>query len=266
MAIVAPAANKEELRERILAAVQDMYTEVASCPAKGFHFPTGRWACEYVGYSAAELDAIPKTAVESFAGVGYPFRANVLQRGCTVLDIGSGSGTDILIAALKVGPTGKVYGLDMTDAMTAKASANVRKAGVSNIEIIKGNAEAIPLPNEHCDVVTSNGVLNLVPDKSAAYQEIYRVLKRGGYIQISDIVLGRDLSEKSRNNPQLWAECIVGAMPQEAYLQLIRSAGFEDVQILDTLNYFEKSPNESTKKTAQQYGAITITVVGRKPQ
>ncbi len=101
MAIVAPTANKEELRERIVAAVQDMYTEVASCPAKGFHFPTGRWACEYVGYPAAELDAIPQTAVESFAGVGYPFRANVLQRGYTVLDIGSGSGTDILITALK---------------------------------------------------------------------------------------------------------------------------------------------------------------------
>lgn len=264
MAIVAPTASKEELREKILLAVQDMYTEVASCPAKGFHFPTGRWACEYVGYPASELDAVPQTAVESFAGVGYPHRAGVFQRGNIVLDVGSGSGTDTLIAALKVGPEGKVYGLDMTDAMIEKARANVEKAGVSNVEIIKGNAEAIPLPDELCDVVTSNGVLNLVPDKSAAYQEIYRVLRRGGYIQISDIVLMRDLSEKSRNNPQLWAECIVGAIPQDAYLELIRSVGFKDVRVLDTMNYFEKSPSESTQKAAQQYGAIAITLVGRK--
>ncbi len=264
MAIVAPTASKEELRERILTAVQDMYTEVASCPAKGFHFPTGRWACEYVGYPVSELDAVPPTAVESFAGVGYPFRAEVLQRGDTVLDVGSGSGTDTLIAALKVGSEGKVYGLDMTDAMIEKARANVQKAGVSNVEIIKGNAEAIPLPSECCDVVTSNGVLNLVPDKSAAYREIYRVLKRGGCIQISDIVLARDLSEKSRNNPQLWAECIVGAITQDAYLELIGSVGFKDVRVLDTMNYFAKSPSESTQKAAQQYGAIAITLVGRK--
>jgi ubiquinone/menaquinone biosynthesis C-methylase UbiE len=264
MAIVAPTASKEELRERILAAVQDMYTEVASCPARGFHFPTGRWACEYVGYPASELDAVPQSAVESFAGVEYPFRAGVLQRGDIVLDVGSGSATDTLIAALKVGPEGKVYGLDMTDAMIEKARANVQKAGISNVEIIKGNAEAIPLPNECCDVVTSNGVLNLVPDKSTAFQQIYRVLKSGGYIQISDIVLTRDLSEKSRNNAQLWAECIVGAITQDGYLELIRSVGFEDVRVLNTMNYFAKSPSESTQKAAEQYGAIAITLVGRK--
>ena len=173
MAIVTPTANKQELRERILRAVQDMYTEVASCPAQGFHFPTGRAACEYVGYSAEELDAISTTAIESFAGVGYPFKANVIRSGHTVLDVGSGSGTDILIAGLKVGDKGTVYGLDMTEAMIEKAKINIAKSGMPGMAIIAGNAESIPLPDEEVDVVTSNGVLNLVPDKQAAFSEIY---------------------------------------------------------------------------------------------
>lgn len=265
MALVAPTTSKEELRERIFNAVQDMYTEVASCPTKGFHFPTGRAACEFLGYPLSELDAIPTTAVESFAGVAYPFKANVIRRGHTVLDIGSGAGTDILLAAEKTGSEGKVYGLDMTDAMIEKANMNIEKTGATNIHIVKGNAEAIPLPNDLCDIVTSNGVLNLVPDKPTAYQEIFRVLKAGGYIQIADIVLNRDLSEKSRNNPQLWAECIVGAMPEEQYLSIIRSAGFRDVAVIEKIDYFDKSPNESTKHVAQQYGAVAITVVARKP-
>lgn len=264
MAIVAPTANKEELRERIFTAVQDMYTEVASCPANTFHFPTGRAACEYVGYPARELDAIPLTAVESFAGVGYPFKANVIQKGSTVLDIGSGAGTDILIAALKVGAEGKAYGLDMTDAMIEKAEDNIRKAGMKNVEIIKGNAEAIPLPNSVCDVVTSNGVINLVPDKQLAFKEIYRVLKYGGSIQISDIVLGQNLSEKSRNNPQLWAECIVGAVDEGSYLDILRSAGFTELLILDRIDYFDKSSSDSTKRAAKQYGAIAMTIAARK--
>ncbi len=264
MAIVAPTADKAEFRERIFHAVQDMYTEVASFPAKTFHFPTGRWACEYVGYQQKELEAIPKSAVESFAGVGYPFRANVIRPGDRVLDIGVGSGTDVLIAALKTGSTGKVYGLDITDSMLYKAKANIDKSGYTNIYVLEGNAETISLEKESVDVVTSNGVLNLVPEKKAAFAEIFRVLKKGGRIQISDIALKNEISEKCRMNPELWADCIVGAVPEDQYVMMLREAGFRNVEIIQHFDYFERSPDESTKRTAKQYGAISITLTATK--
>ena len=262
MAIVTPTADKEEFRERIFFAVQDMYSEVASFPAKTFHFPTGRWACEYVGYQQEELDAIPQSAVESFAGVGYPFQAGVIRPGDRVLDIGSGSGTDVLIAALKTGPTGEVYGLDITDMMLDKAKDNIPKSGYTNIHILEGNAESIPIESESLDVVTSNGVLNLVPEKKTAFGEIFRVLKNGGRIQISDIALKSEISEKCRMNPELWADCIVGAVPEDQYITMLRDAGFKNVEIIQHFDYFERSPDESTKKTAKQYGAISITIKG----
>jgi len=264
MAIVAPTADKAEFRERIFNAVQDMYTEVASLPTKNFHFPTGRWACEYVGYPENELDAIPETAVESFAGVGYPFKANVIQPGYRVLDIGSGSGTDVLIAALKAGPVGEIYGMDITESMLDKAKQNIEKSDVNNIHIFEGNAESIPMESGSFDVVTSNGVLNLVPEKKAAFAEIYRVLKKGGRIQISDIALKSEISEKCRMNPELWADCIVGAIPEDQYIAMLRDAGFQNVKIIDRLDYFERSPDESTKRTAKQYGAISVTITAIK--
>lgn len=265
MAIVTPASTKEELRDRILIAVKEMYTDVASCPTKTFHFPTGRPACEHVGYSAEELNNVPASVLESFAGVGCPFKAKVIQQGDTILDVGSGSGTDMYIAAFKTGINGKVYGLDMTDAMIEKARANFSALNIENISIIKGNAESIPLPNNMVDVVTSNGVINLVPDKQLAFQEIYRVLKPGGFIQIADIVLGSDLSEKSRSNPQLWAECIVGAMPEEKYLSIIKETGFHSVTVLERIDYFKNSANDSTRNVAHQYGAISIVLSAQKP-
>lgn len=264
MAIIAPTANKEELRQRIFDAVQEMYAEVAACPTKGFHFPTGRPACEYVGYPASELDALPATAVESFAGVGYPFSVNVIKNGDTVCDIGSGAGTDILIAAIKVGPDGTVYGIDFTEAMIEKAMGNIRMSRADNVSLLSGNAESIPLPDRSVDVVTSNGVLNLVPDKPAAFEEIHRIVKTGGHLQISDIVLGQELSEKSRNNPKLWAECIVGAMPEASYLEVIRDAGFANVKVVRRFDYFERSASDSTKSVARQYGAIAITLTASK--
>jgi len=264
MVVVLPTKDKEELRKRILSAVRDMYTEVASCPSKEFHFPTGRPACEYVGYPKEELDAIPATALESFAGVGYPFAARIINDGDTVLDIGSGSGTDVINAAAGVGPRGKVYGIDLTDEMISKARGNISKAGISNAEIIEANAESIPLPDASVDVVTSNGVLNLVPDKAAAFGEIHRVLKPGGKIQISDIVLASEISEKSKANPQLWAECIVGAVPEPAYLAIIRGAGFDNVGVIGRIRYFDGSSSESTKKAANQFGATSITLTAVK--
>jgi SAM-dependent methyltransferase len=249
----------------ILDAVQRMYEDVASCPTKSFHFPTGRAACLNVGYPAEELDAIPATAVESFAGVGYPFAAGVICEGDTVVDVGSGSGTDLLIAARKTGPTGRVVGIDMTEAMVAKARANTERAGAAHVEVWQRDAEWLPLEDGTADVVTSNGVLNLVPDKAVAFREIWRVLRPGGRIQIADIVLSTPVSERSKANAQLWAECIVGAEPEEAYLALVREAGFEDVLVIDRLDYFAESTNEGTRRAASQYGAHTIVLTARKP-
>ena len=134
-------------RDVILDAVRAMYTAVATRPDETFHFPTGRRACLFVGYAAAELDRLPATAVESFAGVGYPFAGDGIRQGDTVLDIGCGSGTDALLAALEVGGEGRVIGLDMTDAMLEFARQNQQKAGVTNVEFLKGEIETVPLPD-----------------------------------------------------------------------------------------------------------------------
>lgn len=252
-------------KESIFKAVSEMYTDVASYPHRQFHFPTGRQACLFVGYPRAQLDVIPVTAVESFAGVGYPFAVGAIHSGDRALEIGSGSGTDVLIASTLVGPGGKVYGLDMTDAMLAKARANAGKMGASHVEFLKGNAEAIPLPDASVDSVTSNGVLNLVPDKPRTFSEIFRVLRPGGRIQIADIVLGKPIKADSRNNPQLWAECIVGAVMEEDYLALFHATGFKNAKVIGELDYFSKSPDADTRVVASKYGAKTVVIEGSKP-
>ncbi len=242
-------------REIIFDAVREMYTAVATAPEQGFHFPTGRAACEFVGYAAEVLDALPHGALESFAGVGYPFAAEVVRPGDSVLDIGSGSGTDTLIAARLVGASGRVVALDMTAAMRAKLRRNAAVAGARNIDILEGNAEEIPLPDESVDVVTSNGVINLVPDKGRAVAEIARVLRPGGRVQIADIVVGTLPSDTCRAQPQLWAECIVGATTEEDYVERFRQEGFGAVEILGHLDYFSASTSEETRKVAGRFGA-----------
>jgi arsenite methyltransferase len=258
--LVAIVSNK---REFIFKAVADMYTDVARHPLKGFHFPTGRLACLFVGYPAAQLDRVPATAVESFAGVGYPFAVGAIRDGDTVLDIGSGSGTDSLIASLLVGAGGKVYGLDLTEAMLQKFRGNIDAMGARNVEPLAGNAEDIPLADASVDVVTSNGVLNLVPDKPRAFREIARVLKPGGRLQISDISLARPVSEKARMDPKLWAECVVGAVMEDAYLDLLRRAGLE-AEIVSRFDYFAGSASADTRRAAQGFGAHTIIIRGVK--
>lgn len=254
-------------RDHIFDAVKLMYTSVANQPEKTFHFPTGRSACEFVGYPKEQLDQIIATALESFAGVGYPFAANVIKPGDAVLDIGAGAGTDILLAALLTGPEGKAYGLDMTRAMHEKLHVNKDKMELENVIPLLGNAEEIPLEDETVNVVTSNGVLNLVPNKQNAFSEIFRVLKPGGHIQISDIIINKNRSEldESRANPRLWAECIVGAMEEAPYLKSFEEAGFTRIRKIDELDYFHGSENESTRKTAAYFGASSITIVGDKP-
>ena len=255
-----------ENKDVIFKAVQDMYTEVASLPTKEFHFPTGRKACEFVGYPADLLDSIPSTATESFAGVGFPFKSEVIKKGHHVLDIGSGSGTDVLIASQLVGDSGKVYGLDMTRAMLDKVNENIKLMRASNVTLIEGNAEDIPLLDSSIDVVTSNGVLNLVPDKATAFAEIYRILKPGGSVQIADIVVGLPINEASKNNPELWAECIVGASLKDQYLRMFRDAGFDDITVLSEFDYFAGSSSQSTREVAASFGAGTVEIIMKKPK
>jgi arsenite methyltransferase len=252
-------------RDVIFEAVRVMYTDVASKPDAAFHFPTGRAACEQFGYPAALLDRIPARALESFAGVGYPFQCDVIRPGDIVLDIGSGAGTDVFIALEKAGPGGRVIGLDLTKAMREKLRALASEMGVAErVDILEGNAEEIPLPDAAVDVVTSNGVINLVPDKSAVAREIFRVLKPGGRVQIADIALQTPASDACRSNAQLWAECIVGATPQSEYVQTFRNAGFASVAVIQEMDYFAFSPNESTRKTAHGLGGHTIVLTAAK--
>jgi arsenite methyltransferase len=252
-------------REVIFHAVRRMYTEVALTPQREFHFPTGRRACEFVGYPAEQLDLLPATAVESFAGVGYPFAAGVIGRGDTVLDIGSGSGTDALLAAGLVGSGGRVIGLDMTKAMRDKLRASAAAVGLANLEVLAGNSEAVPLSDASVDVVTSNGVLNLVPDKPRAVREIVRVLRPGGWMQLADIVVETLPSDACRAHPELWAECIVGATTAEWYAAELGGAGLCDVRLLGRMDYFSGSRNAETRKIAGSFGAHSVVFRARKP-
>lgn len=253
-------------RENIFDAVRQMYTDVATRPETDFHFPTGRPACEFLGYPKEQLDAVPDTALESFAGVGYPFRVNAIRSGDVVLDVGAGAGTDALIASILTGEDGRVFGLDMTDAMYRKLHDNISKMGATNVEPLKGNAEEIPLDDATVDVITSNGVLNLVPDKQAAFAEIYRVARPGGRLQISDIIIRQceEELEESRNNPRLWAECIVGALYEDYYTRWLEEAGFRDVKVILHQDYFSKSGNASTRDVARHFNAESITISGYK--
>lgn len=261
MSTSSPAALDEA---SIFDAVQEMYEDVAVTPTKEFHFPTGRSSCLSLGYPEEMLDALPARAVESFAGVGYPFLADGIEPGDTVVDVGSGSGVDALIAALRAGSEGRIYGVDMTPAMIEKAEEIIREAGTETVQLLEGRADALQLDDASVDVLTSNGVFNLVPDKEAAFREAYRVLRPGGRIQVADIVLSEPVSEESKANPELWAECIVGAEPEDEYLDLVRSAGFEDIAVIDRLDYFARSSDESTRKVAGGLGAHTIVFTGKK--
>jgi arsenite methyltransferase len=252
-------------KDQIVAAVQQMYAEVATDPSKQYHFPTGRDACLFVGYPQGWLEGLPTAALESFAGVGFPFRADAIRAGDRVLDVGSGSGTDVLTAARLAGPEGRIFALDMTPAMLDKLRRTVALAGAANVEVVEGNAEAIPLPDGSVDVVTTNGVLNLVPDKPKAVAEIFRVLRPGGRVQIADIMLSRPVGPKARTDPNLWAECVVGAMIEDDYLDLFRSAGFADVTLLRSFDYFSGSSSSDTRRIAGVLGAKAAEIAMAKP-
>ena len=195
-----PSLDVEVLRE----AIQEEYAEVAANPQKGFHFHTGRPLARLLEYADEWLVGIPESSIASFAGTGNPFSLGELRPGERVVDIGCGAGIDSLIAAKKVGPEGGVIGVDMTPSMLEKARRAAEEAGLANVEFRRGYAEALPVEDGWADVVISNGVLNLMPDKSAALEEMSRVLKPGGRLQIGDILVQKAVPESAKRNIDLW--------------------------------------------------------------
>src|SRR6059036_3608958 len=182
-------------------------------------------------YSDAETADVPADAVAVSLGCGNPTALLQLEPGQTVLDLGSGGGIDVLLSARRVGPTGKVYGLDMTDDMLALARENQRKAGATNVEFLKGTIEAIPLPASSVDVIISNCVINLSSDKDAVLREAFRVLKPGGRFAVSDVVVRGDVPPDIRRSMELWVGCIAGALKETEYATKLRAAGFADVDV-----------------------------------
>ena len=190
--------------EVLKSEIKKTYASVSEEPEKDFIFPTGRAWAEDLGYPS-ELAHVPERAAESFAGVANPFTLGRLAPGERVLDLGSGAGTDSLVAAQMVGEQGRVTGIDMTSAMLTKARAAAVELRVTNVEFVEAEAEHLPFPDESFDVVISNGVIDLVPDKDAVFAEILRVLRPGGRIQIADVTLERPVSEGARRDIDLWA-------------------------------------------------------------
>ena len=245
------------------AKVKAMYRSVAEEPHGEFHFEMGRKLAERLGYSPADLDKIPAEAIESFAGVGYYFHLADLKDGETIVDLGSGSGMDTFVAALKVGARGKVIGIDMTDEQRAKAERLRDRDGFRNVTYLKGYIEAVPLPDASADVVISNGVVNLATDKRKVFDEAARLLKRGGRLALSDIVTEVQLPENIVCNSTLWAACIGGAAQQDNYRGEIEASGLKMVKAEDNPAYQFISDN--ARGASRKFGVKSISLLAVKP-
>jgi arsenite methyltransferase len=225
----------------IQQAVRDKYgaiatsiTDASAAPKAGCCGPAACGGGDPITsnlYSDAETSALPPEAVTASLGCGNPTALLALTPGQTVLDLGSGGGIDVLLSARRVGPTGKAYGLDMTDEMLALARENQRRAGATNVEFLKGTIEAIPLPDSSVDVIISNCVINLSSDKDAVLREAFRVLKPGGQFAVSDVIVRGDVPADIRRSMELWVGCIAGALEETEYATRLRAAGFADVEI-----------------------------------
>jgi arsenite methyltransferase len=246
-----------ELKQR----VQRMYEEVALEPEREFHFETGRPLAERLGYPPADLDRIPGPAIDSFAGVGYFLDLAALQPGETVLDLGSGSGTDSFLAANQVGPEGHAIGVDMTEAQLAKARRLAHEGGFAQTEFRDGYIETPPVDDASVDCVISNGVINLSPDKAAVFAAAARALRPGGRLALADIVTEHQLPEGVTCDAALWAACIGGAMQRDAYRQAIEAAGFTIEQWRTNSDY--RFVSERADNATQKYGVTSISLLAR---
>jgi SAM-dependent methyltransferase len=248
--------DTSELEQR----VKRMYEEVALEPDREFHFETGRPLTERLGYPRDQLDRIPAAAIDSFAGVGYFLDLAAIQPGETVLDLGSGSGTDSFLAALATGAAGSVIGVDMTAAQLAKARALAAEHGFSQCDFREAYIETPPVEDAGVDCVISNGVINLSPDKPAVFAAAARALRPGGRLAIADIVSEHQLPEGVTCDAALWAACIGGAMQRDGYRAAIEAAGFDIVEWRQNTEY--RFVSERADDATQKYGVTSISVLG----
>lgn len=253
------AFDPKELESKVKA----MYRSVAEDPHGKFHFEMGRAMAERLGYAPADLDKVPPEAIESFAGVGHYFHLADLKSGEIVVDLGSGSGMDTFIAALKVGSRGKVIGVDMTDEQRAKAERLRDRDRFLNVTYLKGYIDDTELPDGVADCVISNGVINLATEKSSVFREAARLLKPGGRLAISDIVTEVPLPESIVCNSTLWAACIGGAAQQDNYQRMIKEAGLRVVKAQDNPQYQFISDN--AKGASKKFGVKSISLLATKP-
>ena len=214
-------------------------------------------------YSDGERGALPEEAVTASLGCGNPTALIELRAGETVLDLGSGGGIDVLLSAKRVGPTGKVYGLDMTDDMLALARENQRKAGVQNVEFLKGEIEQIPLPDNTVDVIISNCVINLSADKDRVLAEAFRVLKPGGRFAVSDVVVRGEVPAVIRRHVELWIGCVAGALEEQEYRDKLAKAGFEGIDVEPTRVYRVEDAREFLSGSGIDADAIAPHVDGK---
>jgi SAM-dependent methyltransferase len=235
-------------QDDVRTAVQEKYGSIAAAVGKTGSATPGACCggsadpiCTGL-YSEAQTDGLPADAVAASLGCGNPTALLPLEPGQIVLDLGSGGGIDVLLSARRVGPPGKVYGLDMTDEMLDLARENQRNAGVDNVEFLKGDIQSIPLPDASVDVVISNCVINLAPDKSQVLAEAFRVLKPGGRFAVSDVVVRGAVSPEVRRDMQLWVGCIAGALEETDYAEKLRAVGFEDVNVETWRVYEDVAP------------------------
>src|SRR5215207_11358102 len=250
--------DTSELEDR----VKRMYKEVALEPEHEFHFETGRPLAERLGYPPADLDRIPAAAIDSFAGVGHFLDLAAITPGETVLDLGSGSGTDSFLAALATGTSGQVIGIDMTHQQLAKARRLAAEAAVMHVRFRNGYIEHPPVDDASVDCVISNGVINLSPDKPAVFAAAARVLRPGGRLALADIVTAEQLPEGVTCDAALWAACIGGAMQRDRYRVAIEAAGFEIVTWRENTAY--RFVSERADNATRKYGVKSISLLARR--
>ena len=259
MNTIARQLDQAELEER----VKGMYQEVALEPEHEFHFETGRALAERLGYPTEDLDRIPSGAIESFAGVGYFQDLAAIAAGEAVLDLGSGSGTDSFVAALRTGAGGRVVGVDMTDEQLAKATGLATEAGIDNAEFRQGYIEDPPVEAASVDCVISNGVINLSADKPAVFAAVAKALRPGGRLALADIVSTEQLPEGVTCDASLWAACIGGAMQRDGYRAAIEGAGLEIVEWRENEQY--RFVSERADNAVRKYGVTSISLLARRP-
>ncbi|TMK99264.1 MAG: methyltransferase domain-containing protein [Actinobacteria bacterium] len=258
-----PQADASSLvdAEQLEAEVKEMYRHVAREEEAELHFEVGRDLALHLGYPQNVLEAVPAEALASFAGVGYYFELAALETAEKVLDLGSGSGTDVFIAAVQVGDSGRAVGIDFTDQQLAKARRLKDREGFSQVEFVEGGIDDLPFEDQSFDVVISNGVINLSPVKSRVFAEAARVLKPGGRVALADIVSGRPLKERTRRDVDLWAACIAGAIPRRSYVDAIEGAGLRVREVRENPYNFI---SDRALQACSTYGVESVSLLAVK--